>query len=583
MATKGQGQSSSPQRTKGQTTCPHHQGKELTLFCITCADLICARCVTSVHQSHTIDELGNIVPEKREELQAYINTTGNIQLLQLKKDIATAEEELKRNASRFKDLATQAKEQGERLKTEVDILVQTYVAQCKQIEDKNAKLITTYKKELQTRHDVLNKQLQDQKKMMQKASDIQIYDADVDVFSNNPLPPSPNLHVSNFLPNKSPRNFLEQALGSLETIGTSNNEPEIPPQIKVPKKQKTKHPLGRFSKSQPSVHKLPSVSEHGRSSGLSFVKKPLKLQEEDTIEVETPRMYRLHGEPTVVTEFHSPCKVSAIFCTSDDEAWVCFEDQKTLTLLDQSGVKRREVKYQVRLSDVALSPTTNNLWACSTADKSIIEWPPTGLPVIKFQTELAPRCMCLSQHLGFVVLGMSKEVAIFSGNGRMISSSRTVMTGTGVSSPKRISECPITSNLAIVDQDRIADGGQNKRHVVIIDSKLRKLHHFRGDIGNDVITRPFNPSDVAYDSKGNVAIGDNTNKSILLLSGKADFIAILDVDKWHTVAVGLHAGTVWGVHRLNSAYDVKILQYATTHDGEEAEEDNPDNGTAKPA
>ncbi|XP_021357784.1 uncharacterized protein LOC110453243 [Mizuhopecten yessoensis] len=578
MTTKSQGQPPSRPRQKGQTTCLHHQSKELTLFCVTCGELVCAKCVTSVHQSHTIEELGNIVPGKREELQAYIDTTGNIQLLQLKKDIAAAEEELKRNASRFKDLAAQAKEQGERLKTEIDILVTTSVAQCKQIEDKNAKLITTYKKELQTRHDVLNKQLQDQKKLMQKASDIQIYDAEVDTFANSPLPPSPDLHVSNFMPNKSPRNFLEQALGTLETIDTKEKEPEIQPQQKPQRKQtKAKHPLGRLSKSQPSVYRLPSVSEHGRSSGMSFIKKPLKLQHEESIEMNPPPRYQLKQEPTVLSEFTSPCKVSAICCTPGGDAWVCFEDTKTITLMGQSGDVRKQIQYQVRLCDVKISPITHNLWACSNADKSIIEWQASGLPVIKFQTELAPRCMCLSQHSGFVVLGMSKEVAIFTSTGRMISSSRTVMSGSGVSSPKRISECPVTGNLAIVDQDRIADGGQNKRHIVIADNKLRKLNHFRGEISADVVVqRPFNPSDVIYDAKGNIVVGDCTNKSITLLSGSAEFIGILDLGTCYTVAVGLHADTVWGVYRMNSTYDVKILQYATTHDEEEGNEKEED-------
>lgn len=591
MPTNGQGQASSLARAKGQTTCQHHQGQALTLFCVSCTELVCGRCVTSVHQSHTLEELGAILPGKREELQTYIDTTGNIQLLQLKTDITAAEEELKRNASRFKDIAAQAKEQGDRLKSEIDILVTQSLAMCKQIEDRNAKLIAAYKKDLQTRYDVLKNQLQDQKKLLQKSSDVQIYDAEVDLFANNPLPSMPNLHTSNFMPNKNPKTFLEQALGNMNTVDPNEElEQEIQPEQKPQQKQKTKLRLGRHSKSQPSIIKLPSLSDHGWSTGsrMSFIKKPLKPIAPVHEERAPSARYRLCDGPTVLGEFESPCKVSAISCTPEGDAWVCFDDSKTLTLLGPDGNVKRQIHYQVRFCDVRISPITQNLWACSSADRSIIEWPVTGLPIVKFQTDMTPRCMCLSQQLGFVIIGMSKEMAVFTNSGRMVASSRIVAPDSGVTSPKRITECPLTNNLAVVDHDLIADGGMNKRHVIITDNKLKTLHRFRGATHHGEAPADgnwsFNPSDARFDGKGNLVISDCTNKSIMLISGSGRFISMLDLTTSYAVAVSLQEdNTVWGVHRMNGNYAVKLLEYDTISDiQEEVEEEEEGKDTDKP-
>ncbi|XP_069102082.1 tripartite motif-containing protein 2-like [Argopecten irradians] len=116
----------------------------------------------------------------------------------------------------------------------------------------------------------------------------------------------------------------------------------------------------------------------------------------------------------------------------------------------------------------------------------------------------------------------------------------TLAAGTGkplLCSPWRITECPITSNVAVIDDNKESDGGDGKKHVVVMDTDFQKLFAYRCNIPrayqqtSQTGQQPFNPNGVVYDSQGNILIADFNNSTVIILSGEGGkVLRILQTD-----------------------------------------------------
>lgn len=70
--------------------CGTHD-KDIQFYCKECIDLICIKCVTSTHKSHTISDITDVVKEERE------NANGNIEQLKLKTEtLSSLQEKIRR-------------------------------------------------------------------------------------------------------------------------------------------------------------------------------------------------------------------------------------------------------------------------------------------------------------------------------------------------------------------------------------------------------------------------------------------------------------------------------------------------------
>ncbi|XP_033728199.1 uncharacterized protein LOC117317496 [Pecten maximus] len=160
---------------------------------------------------------------------------------------------------------------------------------------------------------------------------------------------------------------------------------------------------------------------------------------------------------------------------------------------------------------------------------------------------------------------MAKHISKFTTQGQMVLT--TMATGTGkplVCTPYRITECPVTHNVAVIDFSDFSDGGDGNKHVVVMDTDFQKLFVYRGDIPctykqtTETGCEPFNPMGLVVDSCGNLIIGDNNNHVILLLRGDGEFLRIIHTDTYGPRAVGVDSeDVVWEMFSLN----VKLLQY----------------------
>lgn len=492
-------------RPKGQTTCIYHEGTQLELFCKSCSQVACTKCLTSVHDSHSVCDLGEVTPQQKRVIQHFMDNTEEIVLDQVNRDITSTQKHLKGNSTKFQQLANDLKQQNEKMKQDLDKLLEDSLSEYQQMEKKNAALLNTYKSNLESYKVKLNQLLKECISALQEGTDLDICDIGSEIHCDAALhvPKAPTLGTASFSPNTDP-----QSLGTVTITDPGH---------------------ASFA---PALHR--SIS----AKGLPLLNQATKI----------------------VGVFHSLI-ISSMCPTGDNNAWTCNSETHTMTLLDRKDTPLQKIEYHSNIRDISLS-NNHELWSCHH-DHSVAELV-SGKPTPRFKVDHEPRCICLTQD-GHVIIGMDGSVSKFTKGGTRI---RTTVAGTTgkpfVCSPYRITECRVTENVAVADKDNTAHGGDGKPHVVVMDMNFRELFRYKGicSRSSHQTTRPFNPWGVAYDSTGNLVMTDCNNHRVLLIGGDGQFLRTLHNDTWNTRAVGIDANDiVWAAFGWCGEYNVKILQY----------------------
>ncbi|XP_069103027.1 uncharacterized protein [Argopecten irradians] len=238
----------------------------------------------------------------------------------------------------------------------------------------------------------------------------------------------------------------------------------------------------------------------------------------------------LLAEAKVVAEFKSICSISSICPTTDDQAWTKYHN--TLTLLDMKDTIIQKVTHNVRINDISLSPTTHALWACDR-ENHILKLSEGQLNTT-FNTKQEPKCICVTAD-DHIIIGMSKTITKYTTQGRVVLSTMAAVTQTPlVCSPWRITECPVTNNVAVIDHSYINDGGDGHRRVVVMNSNFQELFVYRGDISSTNTQaqqrgsgNPFDPWSIVYDSQGNIIVNDWRSRDVFILSGSGVLLRTL--------------------------------------------------------
>ncbi|XP_069135624.1 uncharacterized protein [Argopecten irradians] len=517
-----------PVRLKGQRTCLHHKGKQLDFYCEICQELMCSKCLSSVHKGHIVCEVGDITPQKKQEIQNFITRTEQNDLVQIGTYIASTETLLKENDISFEKLSNQLNIQTDKLKQALDKHTTETLSLYQKMRDDNTKLVQKYRRDLVMHDNQLKQLMQDCKKALQEGSHLQVYDTACEVRSPRRLPIKPVLGNASFTPNRHPQCHLEQAIGKVITTGQSPTEQgqAVSMSTHHGKKASTSSAIGK-------------VSSHEYDNGKS----------RDT-------MKKLLPETKVLEEWESPYHIYSICPTTENQAWTS-DYSETLTLLDRKGKVVRKITHRNSTKDISLSPATQRLWACDY-EWNIMELV-SGRLTARFHTNKFPRCICVTAD-GHVIVGMAKHISKFTTQGQMVIT--TMTSGTGeplVCSPREITECPVTHSVAVIDDNYESDGGDGNKHVVVVDENFNELFVYRGDISHKYKqhSTPFQPNCVAYDSVGNLIIG--ADQGILLLNGGGEFLRLI------------HEGTSGSLAVVKGTEDVlwvkvgecvKLLQYS---------------------
>ncbi|XP_069128608.1 uncharacterized protein [Argopecten irradians] len=289
-------------------------------------------------------------------------------------------------------------------------------------------------------------------------------------------------------------------------------------------------------------------------------------------------LYKRIPKTQIMTQFRSPCPITAICPDKEGGAWTCDYASKNVRYVDRDGELKGVISYAVCIKDVGVSPTTQNLWTCSHEDYSIMECF-ADTPSIRFHTDYRPYSICVSldEH---VIVGMEKRVTKYTTSGKVVlstgaSSSWSCLPlfcrparykGSCVCTPHRLSECHMTRNIAVVDLDWSDDGGNDKPHVLVMDKNFQELFRYNGNTPDDVFesegSTSFYPCDARYDNDGCLVIGDTDRRRIHLLTGHGQYLRLVHTDRVFTRAIGLDEHNVlWAVFGVLGEGDLKIMLY----------------------
>ncbi|XP_021379633.1 E3 ubiquitin-protein ligase TRIM71-like [Mizuhopecten yessoensis] len=505
---------------RGQTTCAHHQRVTLDWFCEKCSEPICVDCISSLHKGHAIINLSHVTPQYKCKIDNFIIETEQNELVQLQQQITSTKDSHKKSLDHFEVIAIEVKEHGAKLKENIDALLAQTLSQLKQLKDENSKPFITLLTDLETKLGQLKEQLKQCKSTLQTGTDIEVF------HTVNELPKTTSSLPDQFIqgtvrfnPNKSHQELLKQAFGSLAS-STSHQPSAEPPGL------------------------LSKLFSFGLQ--MSSTKEPTACStQQNDIPPQT--------KARVITEWKAAYAIHAMCPTGDGGVWTCGDT--TLTHLSRQG--KIEQKKSVAARNMCVSPTTKNIWACSASSKSVMELTSDHF---RFNTDGPPYCICITKD-GLILVGTKNSITPYTTKGNP---DVTTTTKSLLCSPRRISLCPVSENVAVVDRDLLADGGRDKPRVVVMNKHLKELFPYgQAQHASRTGSRSFDPYDVTYDSLGNMVIADRDNNSLHLLAGDGQYLRLLHTDQHQAwvLCVG-NDGIIWATFgRFSGMRTVKLLEY----------------------
>ncbi|XP_069139295.1 uncharacterized protein [Argopecten irradians] len=504
-------------RKKGQATCIHHTRKSVEFLCEGCNELACTTCVGSRdhHRGHELTELNEIAEKQKLEMIKFIKEVENIKLPHIKENKESIDKEMSETVDYFDKMETTIQERGVKLKKEIDGLINGSTALCRKMKAENVQRLTEYKKCLEDGQEGLAKQLHECKTHLQDSSVIELCDVGR-TFRSLALniPEIPRLHTAVFEEPPQFRCYLELALGTL----TANDL---------------------------------STEQSGASTEL-----PSQMMESTSTVLPSAKIveYSLLPQTSIMGRFHTERIGNRISPTGSEKVWISYSD--ILQLVDKKGIEQKKIQFNVRITDISISPRTKNIWVCSESDSSITECV-KGNPILRFHCKSKPICLCVTAT-NEILIGMSQRVTRFSQHGKPLNSTKSPTTEhVLIHLPQKIAECRLTQDVAVVE--RQSEDEISKKQVIVMDKGFGvKFRYVGNTLGSD---GAFDPWDVTFDTVGNILIADSNNHSVLLVSSDGTFLKTVFTDERSTQAICLDKNLVlWAVF----GDVVKRLQYYST-------------------
>ncbi|XP_021344044.1 uncharacterized protein LOC110443906 [Mizuhopecten yessoensis] len=516
-------------RWKGQKTCVYHPSKSLELLCEVCMDLVCIECVPTAHTGHTFVSLGEITPLRKHEIHHFIDSTEDQQMAEIQQRISSTSDIFKQDEKGSDDLESYLKKQCDNIKADIDILKVRRFSEYHHFKARNMETRQIYSRELEmTQGDLLRYLLEYKTLLRDDPCDGHMFDKTVNVKPIENLSTLTDRDVPRCTPQKNHQDYLQQDLDTLtngftESLNLSNNTTS-PWQLQTPSE-------GRF------------LDHH------LFV---LRSQ------------YAVLPETNVLTKFKSPKKIAQI-CPTGDVAWSLLNNK--ITLLDRTGKIQQQRIYDVPIRAILVHPLTHQLYTFD--DNGIIDLS-TGARVFHYQATIKPLCLHFGND-GCILLGMTGKIAKIAPDGKHILTTTASASGKPfVFTPSKITECPLTGNLAFVDRDLQEDGGQGNRHVQVMDKEFEEgiklsVETFNAKVKNWSKSRK-QTCDIEFDKGGNLVLVDGRTIFLIdMMTEKA--MRTIHIDKHPVISIGLgKQGELW-VTLDGKSSKVKVLEYIEDRSG----------------
>ncbi|XP_033747945.1 uncharacterized protein LOC117332964 [Pecten maximus] len=509
--------------------------RKITLdwFCETDGEVICAKCVSTTHRGHYCIQLSEITPQHKQKIREFIGDTERNKITKIQEEINTTEENLRKHLSHFDSIASEVQKQGEKLKEELDLLTAQTLSRLKHLEEENSKLLKGYQNELEKKLEELKNQLKECKESLQNGTDIQVFEIASRLTSKLKLPSYPHVCVVKFRPTAQPKRILEQALGTLTSFSPGQSHGY----------QKPKNLLDDYESCLRSTRRLSDTSE-------TFSRPVAQTS--------------LLPTTKVLLELKSFSDVCSICPDNDSGLWTCGGDDSVVTYQLSTGDASLKQGCPVKVTDICTSPSTRSLWVCSMTDKSVLEMVSDEL-IRRFNTVDAPISICIAGTASgdHVLVGMSCKITKFSTKGFARSSTISNNGKPSVITPKRISSCPDSDQIAVADRDSLRDGGRGKPHITVLDQNLQELYQYGQDKDKSRAgKKSFDPWDLKYDSEGRLIISDSNNHCLHALSPNGQYLRLLYTDTYSVKAIGIEVNkNLWAVFGDFGNQTIKCLQY----------------------
>ncbi|XP_033747493.1 uncharacterized protein LOC117332624 [Pecten maximus] len=532
-----------PARATGQIHCTFHREEMYQLFCITCQELACIQCVSTIHRRHEIDNLKDLTPQKKSAIQNFIDTSENVQRDEFKRSLATVDKKLKENEDNFERLSVATEMQGNKLKQAIDDLTKKKILLLQQLKEENAKQLTDSKIDICGNKQKYADLLKQCKDTVQEGSDIQVHDVETEVKTYFVQPSVPALQVVTFKPNSDPLLSLEHAFGS----------------VKIGDKKIDDITQGYFGSQSRKI--FDSVTRATNTEmAEQILRRPLSARPKQRTPKKNPIM-PISPQDQYTEKYYQPTKVLADFVPSDplleleiigEEAWTCCGGcLECITLINKKGENKRQVHFKHFVMGISVSPTTRNVWV-QIYNGQIVEVT-TKDTIQRFTTDaniLNAICVTRDEH---ILLGKSGQLAKLTTNGKTVLKTAEQKRGHSLcASPCRMSECRISGNIAMVDGD----------HVLVLDSKLQQVFTYkRGMSTHDqrLSADRLHPVDVTYDYTGRLVVCHSD--IIYILNNDGKFLKQLFYDEQfknlQCICID-EKGTLWLGAEIHK---VKLLQY----------------------
>lgn len=292
--------------------------------------------------------------------------------------------------------------------------------------------------------------------------------------------------------------------------------------------------------------------------------------EPETVQVPSPKPERKRKafsqrnvhHPVILSQFPSPCAITSICLTSEGHAWTCNEESRVLTLVGNAGDVIKTVTCKANVNDISMSPKTRHLWYCTWKCRVEELDPETDTCTRRFTTDAWPRCMCVTDKEQILV-GTENKITLYDVDGQVLLWTDTELSG--VMRPTRLTQCPLTGNIAFLEKTSFQGEGKDNGYVVVLDNELSVNFRYTGECenSNSEASTYFDPFDVKYDEKGHLLVGDFTSNTLDLVTGTGNHIRTLLTDTGSSQAIGIHTDNViWAAFRSeNDLSHVKILKY----------------------
>ncbi|XP_033740748.1 uncharacterized protein LOC117327729 [Pecten maximus] len=500
-----------------------HKTKEMDFFCEACSILICQTCVSSSHKGHSVIQLSEVTPINKIKIKAFINEVEEKDIIKIQKELNSLEDS-KLN-DELESVIRNVENRGRKLRDNLDIFIKQTLFEMKRLKDENCKLGDNYKTELEMKMCQLKEKVKHCKESLQTGTDIQVFVSVNGLDNTVTLPRKPILGTAGFNP---VNGSMEQIFGKVTLTQPSWSEASA--QDSFPQHTSAESyypPLPGYT--APQQASLPDVSSAPPHGSLLDTYPPSS----------SPPPYDDTVQTNVLPEPRSLLNISSVCPTKDGDVWTCYWKSDNLTRLTSQGEVKQNIQIPVVVKDICISPTTNNLWACSDKDNTVLELTSNTL-THRFKTKDEPKALCVIRE-DQVIIGTKHRITKHTSKGKItLTTKASLFSKPIVCSPQKISQCPITENIAVVDRDRSGEGGNDRPHIVVMNFDLEVLYRYgRPQHKSGTGSKLFNPWDIAYDRTGSLVVADGGNCCLHLLNSGGKYLRVLHTDTALPRAVGI--------------------------------------------